>query len=151
MKTPIQQLKENYYKMSESEFHYWMSQNIETLLKEERNIIVKAYNRDVINKKQNWAITDGEKYYNLHYSDQKYTCKDIKYGLIVVDSTQESEMMDILHFVGYWTEPTKNDANLLREELMTDEEFGLTEIAHRLDILPAPDYIVKEYVKDLKD
>jgi hypothetical protein len=44
-----------------------MSQNIETLLKEERNIIVKAYNRDVINKKQNWAIADGEKYYNLHY------------------------------------------------------------------------------------
>jgi hypothetical protein len=55
MKTPIQQLKENYYKMSESEFHYWMSQNIETLLKEERDIIMKAYNRDVINKKQNWA------------------------------------------------------------------------------------------------
>ena len=67
MKTPIQQLKENYYKMSESEFHYWMSQNIETLLKEERNMIAGAYNRDVINKKQNWAITDGEKYYNLHY------------------------------------------------------------------------------------
>jgi hypothetical protein len=77
--------------------------------------------------------------------------KDIKYGLIVVDSAQESEMIDILHFVGYWTEPTKNDANLLREELMTDEEFGLTEIAYRLDILPAPDYIVKEYIKDLDD
>ena len=71
MKTPIQQLKENYYKMSESEFHYWMSQNIETLLKEERNIIVKAYNRDVINKKQNWFIEDGEKYYNLHYKEDQ--------------------------------------------------------------------------------
>jgi hypothetical protein len=73
--------------------------------------------------------------------------KDIKYGLIVIDPMQEGEMMDILHFVGYWNEPTKNDANLLREELMVDEEFGLTEIAHRLVILPAPDYIVKEYVK----
>ena len=72
--------------------------------------------------------------------------KDIKYGLIVIDPIQEGEMMDILHFVGYWNEPTKNDANSLREELMEDEEFGLTEIAHRLDILPAPDYIVKEYV-----
>ena len=70
MKTPIQQLKENYYKMSESEFHYWMSQNIETLLKEERNIIVKAYDRDVINGKQNWSIADGEKYYNLHYKEE---------------------------------------------------------------------------------
>jgi len=59
--------------------------------------------------------------------------------------------MDILHFVGYWNEPTKNDANLLREELMGDGGFGLTEIAHRLDILPAPDYIVKEYVKIIND
>ena len=73
--------------------------------------------------------------------------KDIKYGLIVIDPKQEGEMMDILHFVGYWNKPTKNDANSLREELMEDEEFGLTEIAHRLDILPAPDYIVKEYVE----
>jgi hypothetical protein len=33
---------------------------------------------------------------------------------------------------------------------MTDKEFGLTEIAHRLDILPAPDYIVKKYIKDIE-
>jgi len=77
--------------------------------------------------------------------------KDIKYGLIVIDPTQEDEMMDILHFVGYWNKPTKKDADLLREELMTDEEFGLTEIAHRLDILPAPDYIVEEYKKDFDE
>ena len=75
--------------------------------------------------------------------------KDMKFGLIVIDPTQEGEMMDILHFVGYWNKPTKKDADSLREELMTDEEFGLTEIAHRLDILPAPDYIVEEFMKDL--
>jgi hypothetical protein len=77
--------------------------------------------------------------------------KDIKYGLIVIDPTQEDEMMDILHFVGYWNKPTKKDADLLREELMTDKEFGLTEIAHRLDILPAPDYIVEEYKNYMND
>jgi hypothetical protein len=76
--------------------------------------------------------------------------KDIKYGLIVVDPTQEGEMLDILHFVGYWNKPTLSDAESLREELMTDEEFGLTEIAHRLDILPAPDYIVQEFLKGLE-
>lgn len=75
--------------------------------------------------------------------------KDIKYGLMVIDPTQESEMMDIIHFVGYWKEPTKLDAIALREELMTDEEFGLTEIAHRLDILPAPDYIVEGFINSL--
>ena len=57
--------------MSESEFHYWISQNIETLLEKERDIIVGAYNRDVINKKQNWAIENGERYYNLHYKGEQ--------------------------------------------------------------------------------
>ena len=73
--------------------------------------------------------------------------KDIKYGLMVIDPEQEGEMKDILHFVGYWEEPNKNDAAQLREELMTDEEFGLTEIASRLAILPAPEYIIKEFIK----
>jgi hypothetical protein len=70
IQTPLQQIKDNYYKMSEAQFHYWMSQNIDTLMKEERNIIMKAYDRDVINGKQNWSITDGEKYYNLHYGGE---------------------------------------------------------------------------------
>jgi hypothetical protein len=73
--------------------------------------------------------------------------KDIRYGLMVIDPEQEGEMKDILHFVGYWKEPNKNDASQLREELMTDEEFGLTEIASRLVILPAPEYIIKEFIK----
>lgn len=82
---------------------------------------------------------------------ESQSIKDIKYGLIVIDLTQEGEMMDILHFVGYWEKPTKNDADLLREELMTDEEFGLTEIAHRLHILPAPNYIVKKFINNIED
>jgi len=83
--------------------------------------------------------------------EENQSVKDIKYGLIAIDSTQEGEMMVILHFVGYWKKPTKTDADLLREELINDEEFGLTEIAHRLDILPAPDYIVKEYIGNVED
>lgn len=75
--------------------------------------------------------------------------KDIKYGLVVIDPIQEGEMMDILHFVGYWEEPTKQDVDLLREELMTDEEFGLTEIAYRLDILPCPDYLFDKFLNDI--
>jgi hypothetical protein len=75
--------------------------------------------------------------------------KDIKYGLMVVDPNQEGEMLNIIHFVGYWSKPKKADVDSLRTELMTDEEFGLTEIAHRLDILPAPDYIVQEYIKEI--
>ena len=66
IKTPTQQIKDNYYKMSESQFHYWLSQNIETLMKEEREMIVNAYNRDVIDGIQDWSIRDGERYYELH-------------------------------------------------------------------------------------
>ena len=82
-------------------------------------------------------------------SNDKKNPKDIKYGLIVIDPMQEGEMLDILHFCGYWNKPTKVDADNLREELGEDESFGLTEIAHRLDILPAPDYIIEEYVKEI--
>ena len=82
-------------------------------------------------------------------TEEHLSIKTIKYGLMVIDPTQEGEMMDILHFVGYWSKPTKIDADSLRGELMTDKVFGLTEIAHRLDILPAPDYIVQEYLKDI--
>jgi hypothetical protein len=76
----------------------------------------------------------------------EHNIKDIKYGLIVVDPNQSGENLDILHFCGYWNKPSKKDAEHLREELLNDEEFGLTEIAHRLEILPAPDYIVKEFI-----
>ena len=75
--------------------------------------------------------------------------REIKYGLMVIDPTEEGEMMTILHFCGYWIEPTKEDANQLREELMTDKEFGLTEIAHRLDIFPAPADIVEQYIEGI--
>ena len=38
--------------------------------------IVKAYNRDVINKKQNWFIENGERYYNLHYKGDQVGISD---------------------------------------------------------------------------
>lgn len=77
--------------------------------------------------------------------------KEIKYGLIVVDPEQEGNMLDILHFCGYWEQPGKIDADSLRSELMEDESFGLRDVAHRLDILPAPDYILNEYLKIIKN
>lgn len=77
--------------------------------------------------------------------------KDIKYGLIAIDSTQEGEMLDVLHFCGYWNQPTKVDADSLLEELSTDPEFELTEIAHRLKIMVAPDWLVAEYIKDIEN
>jgi len=77
--------------------------------------------------------------------------KGIKHGLIVVDPSQKGEMLEILHFVGYWKEPTKESIDDFRREIKTDKEFGLTEIADRLSILPAPDYIVERFKEIAKN
>ena len=77
--------------------------------------------------------------------------KDIKYGLIAIDSTQQGEMLDVLHFCGYWEQPTQVDAESLLEELSTDAEFGLTEIADRLEIRIAPDWLVAEYINNIEN
>lgn len=74
--------------------------------------------------------------------------KDIKYGLIVIDPTEDGETNSILHFCGYWEPPTKEDMDSLMDELKTDEEFGLVDIAHRIVILPCPDYMVKEFINE---
>jgi hypothetical protein len=37
-------------------------------MKQERDIIANAYDREPIDGIQNWFIRDGERYYNLHYS-----------------------------------------------------------------------------------
>ena len=110
--------------------------------------VIVEYLRSTPGKVEEFSISDFEYFAMIKIESIDKELKDIKYGLMVIDPTQECEMMDIIHFVGYWVEPTEEDAAQLREELMTDEEFGLTEIAHRLDILPAPDYIVEEFMKD---
>ncbi len=80
----------------------------------------------------------------------EYNPKDIKYGLIAIDPTEEGEMKTILHFWGYWDEPSEKDAESLLDELRTDEEFGLTEIADRLVIIPCPNDLVKEYISEIE-
>jgi hypothetical protein len=42
-----------------------------------------------------------------------------------------------------------DDANSLREELRVDKALGLTDIIDTLQILPAPEDIVRYYVEDV--
>jgi len=71
----------------------------------------------------------------------------IKYGLMVVDPTDldEDSNPSIVHFCGYWNKPDEDNINHLREEISTDETFGLTEIVDRFEIYPAPFYLVEYY------
>lgn len=71
----------------------------------------------------------------------------IKFGLMALypDPLVESEELEILHFCGYEQKPGSNEIKHLHEELKSDESFGLTNIADKLVILPAPEDIVEQY------
>lgn len=78
--------------------------------------------------------------------------KNVKYGLMVLDPRQKNdEYLDVLHFCGYLDEPTAEEVNHLRIELKDDPEFGLQDIWDIVDILPAPDYILKEILDKLEN
>jgi hypothetical protein len=74
---------------------------------------------------------------------------NITHGLMVLDpgTLTEEGMIDIVHFVGYWNEPTEHDIEHLSEELANDSEFGLTEISDRLVIEIAPQEVIDMFAK----
>ena len=81
--------------------------------------------------------------------NKEYNVRDIKYGLVAIDPLQEGDLKTVLHFCGYIDQPGENELLSLMNELRTNQTFGLTEIAHRLDFLAAPDDLVEEYVRQL--
>ncbi len=74
----------------------------------------------------------------------------INYGLIAVlpDESKKDEDLEVLHFCGYEKPPSVSDLESLYEELRNDEEFGLTEVADGLVIIPAPKEVL-EYYRDV--
>ena len=63
--------------------------------------------------------------------------EDCTHGVIVIDPlTQDGETIEIVHFVGYWQEPDKEDLEDLKKELAEDDQFGLVDIADRLEFIP---------------
>ena len=71
---------------------------------------------------------------------------EIKYGLIVLSQKDlEKDIYEILHFVGYDEEPTDLNIEQLRDELKTDESFGLTGMWDDLIIIRASEETVEEY------
>ena len=81
--------------------------------------------------------------------NKEYNVRDIKYGLVAIDPTQEGDMKTVLHFCGYIEQPGENELRSLMNELKTNKTFGLTEIADRLDYLAAPEDLIEMYVQQL--
>lgn len=69
------------------------------------------------------------------------------HGIIAVNPTKPDENGDlgVLHFVGYWNEPTEADVLSLWEELNEDDSFGLQDQMHDIELVPAPIEIVEYF------
>ena len=73
------------------------------------------------------------------------------YGLMVIDPREEGDKRNILHYCAYEKEPTQKDADQLREELRTEEEFGLQDIADIVEIYPATEEVVEHFRKGIEE
>lgn len=63
----------------------------------------------------------------------KETLENIAYGIVAyVQDEEKPEQIIILHFCGYFEEPTEKDYDSLKEELANSEEFGLHGIDFQL-------------------
>jgi hypothetical protein len=69
------------------------------------------------------------------------------HGIMVINPNEppEEDNYSVVHFVGYWHEPTDVDANHLREELRVDPEFELRDIVDELVMYPATKDCLKYY------
>jgi hypothetical protein len=60
--------------------------------------------------------------------------EDCTHGIIVFDpESEDGEMVEMVHFVGYWSKPEKEEFDSLAKELAEDDQFGLVDIANRLE------------------
>lgn len=72
---------------------------------------------------------------------------NINYGLIAIlpDPHVKKQQLEILHFCGYELEPNQKDIENLHEELKTNKEFGLIDVADQLVIIPASQDVIDIY------
>jgi predicted ATP-grasp superfamily ATP-dependent carboligase len=76
----------------------------------------------------------------------------INYGIIAWEESDDPEMYNVLHFVGYENPPTNNDFLSLTDELITDPEFDLVgRIGVDVFLKEAPKYIVEDMAKRIGD
>jgi hypothetical protein len=81
------------------------------------------------------------------------TIETLTHGLVVVDKRKmeasKDGMVNVLHFCGYWREPTQEDVNSLMHELATTPEFGVMDIIEHIGIYDATPELVEEYKADI--
>jgi len=75
------------------------------------------------------------------------------HGIVAIDPTDvdENDMVNVVHFIGLWEAPTKEAFQQYEKEIRTDPEFGLIEIADRIEVLPASTRIVEMFNKIVQE
>lgn len=75
--------------------------------------------------------------------------KKFKYGIMVLHTKTRTENGDypVVHFAGYWKEPTQADFESLKEELRNDPYFELRDVVNELGFFPATQDCVDFYNK----
>lgn len=76
--------------------------------------------------------------------------KRFTHGIMVINPNDlsDEDNYEVIHFAGYWEEPTDDDANALREELRNDPQFNFRDIVDKLRFLPATKDCIK-YFNDM--
>lgn len=76
----------------------------------------------------------------------------INYVLVVIkkediDKDIIENDIDMYHIIGFEKEPSETDIKGIREELETDEMFGLTEMMDEMELILGPKELVEEVRK----
>ena len=79
-------------------------------------------------------------------SSETKSVLDITHGIAAVRRGKEMNEIEVLHFCGYFEEPSVSDYEALDKELREDPEFGLTDAA--FELIPAPQDLIEQIKKD---
>jgi hypothetical protein len=73
--------------------------------------------------------------------------KKFTHGIMAVDpdNIDENDEVAIVHFIGLWQAPTREEFEIYENEIKTSPKYGHAEIADRIIVLPAPPEIVEKY------
>jgi hypothetical protein len=73
-------------------------------------------------------------------SSEHKTVQDITHGIVAIRKEKKKNEIQVLHFCGYFEEPSLADYEDLRKELTDDSEFGLVD--QEFELVPATEQMI---------
>jgi len=69
------------------------------------------------------------------------------HGIMVIDPKNPNDdgSVPVIHFVGYWEEPSDNDVYGLYNEFKTDEDLGLVDKIDELEMVKATPDVLEHF------